>query len=108
MYTTGGVFMLRERPTSIQFFSTDGRAILVLHADGRVTWTGEQTDVARRFWQLVEEMCPWHHQRYRAVVEALRALVAETERCDNPSDEGVGRDDDVMIAARKALADAAS
>lgn len=40
------------------------------------------------------------------VLAALKALVARTETCDNPSDEGVSSDDDVMIAARAAIAKA--
>lgn len=38
--------------------------------------------------------------------EALKALVTETTRCDNPELYGVSSDDDTMVAARAALAKA--
>ncbi len=40
------------------------------------------------------------------LLEALKALVDKTERCDNPSDEGVSSDDECMVTARAAIAKA--
>jgi hypothetical protein len=37
------------------------------------------------------------------LLAALKALVDRTERMDNPSDMGVGADEDVMVAARVAI-----
>jgi len=39
-----------------------------------------------------------------ALMTALKALVAETEAKDNPSDMGVSRDEPVMVAALAAIA----
>ena len=39
--------------------NSDGGAILTLHANGAVSWTGDQSDAALAFWKCVEEMSPW-------------------------------------------------
>jgi len=42
----------------------------------------------------------------RDLLAALKALIAATEASDNPSDMGVSSDEDVMVAARAAVAKA--
>lgn len=44
-----------------------------------------------------------HASTHEQIVEALKDLVAETERCDRPGLYGVASDDDVMTKARAAL-----
>lgn len=41
----------------------------------------------------------------KTTLEAFKALVKKTEECDNVGDYGVGSDDNVMIEARRAIAE---
>ena len=41
---------------TIAFYFDSEKAMLTIHRDGRVEWTGDQSGAVRAFWRLVEEI----------------------------------------------------
>lgn len=63
------IYTSEPKSLSFTFDSSLDQAILVIHDNGKIEWRGDQSEVALKFWDMVEKAWPGFLKKYCEEVE---------------------------------------